>query len=98
MRIPFVKVPVTGHEVDVVTEAIKSGHHGGDGPFTKKVHTLIEGEFGVGKCLLTTSCTDALEMCALLLDANPGDEIIVPSYTFSSTALALQYMVSNQFL
>ncbi|MDA7497942.1 dTDP-4-amino-4,6-dideoxygalactose transaminase [bacterium] len=88
MKIPFVKAPLTGHEVDVVTEAIRSGHHGGDGPFTKKVHTLIEGEFGVGKCLLTTSCTDALEMCALLLDANPGDEIIIPSYTFSSTALA----------
>lgn len=88
MKIPFVKAPLTGNEVSVVTEAINSGYHGGDGPFTKKVHKLIENEFGVGKCLLTTSCTDALEMCALLLSAKPGDEVILPSYTFSSTALA----------
>lgn len=88
MKIPFVKAPLTGNEVSVVTEAINSGYHGGDGPFTKKVHQLIEREFGVGKCLLTTSCTDALEMCALLLKAEPGDEVILPSYTFSSTALA----------
>lgn len=88
MKIPFVKAPLTGNEVNIVAEAIKSGYHGGDGPFTKKVHKLIEEEFGVGKCLLTTSCTDALEMCALLLDAKPGDEVILPSYTFSSTALA----------
>lgn len=88
MKIPFVKAPITGNEVSIVTDAINSGYHGGDGPFTKKVHELIESEFGVGKCLLTTSCTDALEMCALLLKAEPGDEVILPSYTFSSTALA----------
>lgn len=88
MKIPFVKAPLTGNEVSVVSEAINSGYHGGDGPFTKKVHQLIEREFGIGKCLLTTSCTDALEMCALLLKAEPGDEVILPSYTFSSTALA----------
>ena len=88
MKIPFVKAPLTGNEVSVVTEAINSGYHGGDGPFTKKVHQLIEREFGLGKCLLTTSCTDALEMCALLLKAEPGDEVILPSYTFSSSALA----------
>ena len=88
MKIPFVKAPLTGNEVSIVTDAINSGYHGGDGPFTKKVHKLIESEFGVGKCLLTTSCTDALEMCALLLKAEPGDEVILPSYTFSSTALA----------
>jgi len=88
LKIPFVKAPLTGNEVAVVAEAIESGHHGGDGPFTRKAHTFIEREFGVGKCLLTTSCTDALEMCALLLDAKFGDEIILPSYTFSSTALA----------
>lgn len=88
MKIPFVKAPLTGNEVSIVTEAINSGYHGGDGPFTKKVHQLIENDFGVGKCLLTTSCTDALEMCALLLKAEPGDEVILPSYTFSSTALA----------
>lgn len=88
MKIPFVKAPFTGNELGVVTEAINSGFHGGDGPFTKKVHKLIQKEFGVGKCLLTTSCTDALEMCALLLSAKPGDEVILPSYTFSSTALA----------
>lgn len=88
MKIPFVKAPLTGNEVSIVTDAINSGYHGGDGPFTKKVHELIESDFGVGKCLLTTSCTDALEMCALLLKAKPGDEVILPSYTFSSTALA----------
>lgn len=88
MKIPFVKAPLTGNEVSIVTDAINSGFHGGDGPFTKKVHQLIETDFGVGKCLLTTSCTDALEMCALLLKAEPGDEVILPSYTFSSTALA----------
>lgn len=88
MKIPFVKAPLTGNEVSIVTDAINSGYHGGDGPFTKKVHELIESDFGVGKCLLTTSCTDALEMCALLLKAEPGDEVILPSYTFSSTALA----------
>lgn len=88
MKIPFVKAPLTGNEVSIATEAINSGYHGGDGPFTKKVHQLIENDFGVGKCLLTTSCTDALEMCALLLKAEPGDEVILPSYTFSSTALA----------
>lgn len=88
MKIPFVKAPLTGNEANAVTEAINSGYHGGDGPFTKKVHELIENEFSVGKCLLTTSCTDALEMCALLLSAKPGDEVILPSYTFSSTALA----------
>jgi len=88
MRIPFVKAPLTGNEKKVIGESIDSGYHGGDGPFTKKTQKLIEDTFGIGKCLLTTSCTDALEMCALLLDGEKGDEVILPSYTFSSTALA----------
>lgn len=88
MNIPFMKPPFTGNEISVITSAINGGHHGGDGPFTKKVQEFIELEFGVGKCLLTTSCTDALEMSALLIEPTLGDEIILPSYTFSSTANA----------
>lgn len=88
MNIPFVKPPITGNEIKMLTESINSGYHSGDGPFTKKVQELIEKEYKIGKCLLTTSCTDALEMCALLIGAENEDEVILPSYTFSSTALA----------
>ncbi|GAA3402968.1 dTDP-4-amino-4,6-dideoxygalactose transaminase [Paenibacillus hodogayensis] len=88
MKIPFVKPPLLGHEEGYILEAIRSGHHDGNGPFTKKCHSFIESQFDVKKTLLTTSCTDALEMAAYLVDAQPGDEFIVPSYTFSSTATA----------
>jgi dTDP-4-amino-4,6-dideoxygalactose transaminase len=65
-----------------------SGHHSGDGPFTRRCHELLRRELGVNKALLTTSCTSALEMCALLLNIAPGDEVILPSFTFVSTANA----------
>jgi dTDP-4-amino-4,6-dideoxygalactose transaminase len=94
MKIPFFKPPTTGNELNVLEESLSTGHHTGNGPFSKKAHSFIEAKFKIGKCLLTTSCTDALEMCALLVDAKPGDEVIVPSYTFSSSALAF---ASNGF-
>ena len=88
MKIYFNKPYSTGRETDYVKEAISSGQTAGNGPFTRRCNELLKRSFGFGKCLLTTSCTDALEMCALLTDIKPGDEIIVPAYTFVSTALA----------
>ena len=85
--IPFNKASLVGQEIENVLEAFKGGHISGDGPFTKKCHALIENIIG-GKALLTTSCTHALEMTALLLDLQPGDEVIVPSFTFVSTVNA----------
>ena len=71
-----------------IKEAVESGKISGDGTFTKKCHAFFEHKYGFKKVLLTTSCTDALEMAAILIDTKPGDEIIVPSYTFVSTANA----------
>jgi dTDP-4-amino-4,6-dideoxygalactose transaminase len=85
-RIPFNRPGLTGRELEYVAEAVQSGQISGDGLFTKKCHRLLEQELGVGKALLTTSCTHALEMAALLLKIGPGDEVIVPSFTFPSTA------------
>ena len=87
-RIPFNKPHMTGRELLYITEA-KSGYMlAGDGPFTKRCHLWIEEKTGCEKALLTHSCTAALEMAALLLDIQPGDEVIMPSYTFVSTANA----------
>jgi dTDP-4-amino-4,6-dideoxygalactose transaminase len=86
--IPFNRPCLAGSEYKYIAEAIANGHASGDGPFTKKCHHLLETELGTMKALLTTSCTHALEMAALLLDCGPEDEIIVPSYTFVSTANA----------
>jgi dTDP-4-amino-4,6-dideoxygalactose transaminase len=86
--IPFNKATRWGKELEYLTEAIAAGHISGDGAFTKKCHALLERELGVAKALLTTSCTHALEMSALLLDLQPGDEVIVPSFTFVSTTNA----------
>lgn len=86
--IPFNKPYISERGMDYIKECTKSGHLSGNGPFTKKCHELFEGEYGFSKCLLTTSCTDALEMAAILLNIKPGDEVIIPSYTFVSTALA----------
>ena len=80
-------VPV-GKELEYMTQAIQSGHISGDGPFTKKCHTYLEGELGVPKVLLTTSCTHALDMSAILLNIQPGDEVIIPDFTFVSTVNA----------
>ena len=86
--IPFNRPCLGGNEYQYIAEAIANGHASGDGPFTKKCHQLLEKELGVLKSLLTTSCTHALEMAALLLDCGPDDEVILPSYTFVSTANA----------
>jgi dTDP-4-amino-4,6-dideoxygalactose transaminase len=88
MKIPFNKPYLSGKEVDYLHEAVAEGHLSGNGQFTKKCQSFFETRWGFKKTLMTTSCTDALEMCALLLDIKPGDEVIMPSYTFVSTALA----------
>ena len=88
VKIPFNKPYLTGKETEYIEQAVQTGHISGNGDFTKKCHSFFEKTFGFKKCLLTTSCTDALEMSALLLNITPGDEVIVPSYTFVSTALA----------
>jgi dTDP-4-amino-4,6-dideoxygalactose transaminase len=86
--IPFNRPCLTGNEYKYIAEAIVNGHASGDGPFTRRCHELLERELQVPKALLTTSCTHALEMAALLLDCQPGDEVILPSFTFVSTANA----------
>jgi dTDP-4-amino-4,6-dideoxygalactose transaminase len=86
--IPFNKPFLTGNEIRYIREAVKSGKISGNGIFTKRCQAFLEKHFGFKKVLLTTSCTDALEMCAILSGIEPGDEVIVPSYTFVSTALA----------
>src|SRR6056297_938718 len=87
-KIPFNKPHITGKEVHYIYDAVASGHISGNGKYTKMCQQYFEERWGFKKTLLTTSCTDALEMCALLLNIQPGDEVIVPSYTFVSTALA----------
>ncbi len=87
-RIPFNRASLVGEELRYITEALEAGHISGDGRFTNKCHELLEKELGVAKVLLTTSCTHALEMAALLLDIQAGDEVIVPSFTFVSTVNA----------
>ena len=86
--IPFNKPYITGKEAHYLYKAVESGHLSGNGPYTKKCQTFFEERWGFKKTLLTTSCTDALEMCAMLINIQPGDEVIVPSYTFVSSALA----------
>lgn len=87
-QIPFNRPTIVGKELYYISEAIHRGYSAGDGGFTQKCHALLQEALGVPKALLTTSCTDALEMTALLLDIQPGDEVIVPSFTFVSTANA----------
>jgi dTDP-4-amino-4,6-dideoxygalactose transaminase len=86
--IAFNKPYLTGKEGHYIYQAVMSGKISGDGIFTKQCHEFFETRFGFRKCLLTTSCTDALEMAALLIDIKPGDEVIMPSFTFVSTANA----------
>lgn len=88
MKIPFNKPYITGKETVYIKEAISTGHLSGNGKFTKMCQHFFEHRYGFKRTFLTSSCTDALEMCALLLDIKPGDEVIVPSYTFVSSALA----------
>lgn len=86
--IPFNKPFLSGKEVEYIKDSVLSGKISGDGIFTKKVHQFFEQQYGFKKCLLTTSCTDALEMAAILIDIREGDEVIMPAYTFVSTANA----------
>ncbi len=87
-KIPFNKPSITGNELNYIKAAVESGKISGDGYFTKKCHQFFEKTYGFKKVLLTTSCTDALEMAAILLNIKEGDEVIVPSFTFVSTANA----------
>lgn len=86
--IPFNKPYLHGRELVYIAQSVASGKISGDGIFTKKCHEYFENRYGFKKVLLTTSCTDALEMAAILLDIQPGDEVIAPSYTFVSTVNA----------
>lgn len=86
--IPFNRPCFLGNEQAYMAEAIARGHISGDGEFSRRCHAFLERELGVAKALLTTSCTHALELAALLLDLRPGDEVIVPDFTFVSTANA----------
>lgn len=86
--IPFNKPYLHGRELVYIAQAVASGKISGDGIFTKKCHNFFENQYGFKKALMTTSCTDALEMSAILLDIKPGDEVIVPAFTFVSSANA----------
>ena len=88
MPVDFNRPLPIGKEREYVLEAMQSGHISGDGPFTKKCHALLQEALGVPQVLLTTSCTHALEMAALLLQIEPGDEVIFPDFTFVSTVNA----------
>lgn len=85
LPIPFNRPAMIGNEQVYMAKTLTNGHISGDGEFSRKCHTLLEATLGVPKALLTTSCTHALEMAALLLDIQSGDEVIVPSFTFVST-------------
>ena len=88
MMIPFNKPYCSGRELDYIKEVCGSMTMSGNGDFTKRCHAFFEQRYGFRKCLLCTSGTDALEMCAMLCELQPGDEVIVPSYTFVSSAIA----------
>lgn len=88
IRVDFNHPIPVGREMEYMAKAVQSGHISGDGPFTKKCHALLEQGLGIPKALLTTSCTHALEMMAMLLDIQEGDEVIIPDFTFVSTANA----------
>ncbi len=88
LKIPFNRPFLAGKELFYIAQSVLGGHTAGDGPFTKKCQNLLEDKFGAKKVLLTTSCTTALEMAAILCEIKPGDEVILPSFTFVSTANA----------
>lgn len=93
--IPFNKPYCSGRELEYINEVCHSMTMSGNGTFTKKCHSFFEEKYGFKKCLLTTSATDALEMCAMLCNLQENDEVIVPSYTFVSTALAFMRERAN---
>ena len=86
--IPFNRADITDSDAELLTEAIKRGHISGNGSFTKTAESLLAAAVNAPRALLTTSCTHALEMAALLTRVGPGDEVIVPSFTFVSSASA----------
>lgn len=88
LKVDFNRPVIVGKELEYMKQAIENRHISGDGPFTKKCHAFLESELGVRKALLTTSCTHALEMSAILLEIQPGDEVIIPDFTFVSTVNA----------
>ena len=88
IKIPFNKPHLTGKETDYILDAVSSGKISGNGSHTKKCQQFFEEKYHFKKCLLTTSCTDALEMAAILTDIEQGDEVILPSFTFASSATA----------
>jgi len=88
MKVDFNHPILMGNELEYIRQAIDNAHISGDGIFTKKCHALLENQLSVPKALLTTSCTHALEMSAILLDIQPGDEVIFPDFTFVSTVNA----------
>src|SRR5512142_1011542 len=88
MAVDFNRPLPVGRELDYVAQAMQSGHISGDGPFTKKCHALLTQALGVHQVLLTTSCTHALDMSALLPNIQQGDEVIIPDFTFVSTVNA----------
>jgi len=88
MKIPFNKPFTIGAELENIAQAVREGHLSGDGPYTKRCHRWLEERLGARRALLTHSCTAALEMAAILCDLTPGDEVIMPSFTFVSTANA----------
>jgi dTDP-4-amino-4,6-dideoxygalactose transaminase len=88
ITIPFNRPAFVGDELRYMQEAVSAGRLSGDGPFTRRCHALLQSEFGAARSLLTTSCTHALDMTALLLDIAPGDEVVIPSFTFVSTVNA----------
>src|SRR5512146_1956018 len=87
-KIPFNKPSLTGKELEYMQQAVANGHISGDGTFTKQCSLLLEQALGVPKVLLTTSCTHALDLSAILLGIRPGDEVIIPDFTFVSTVNA----------
>lgn len=89
IHIPFNKPCIVGSELIYVGQAVAGGHASGDGPFTRRAEEMLQDRFDARRILLTTSCTSALEMAALLCELKPGDEVILPSYTFVSTANAV---------
>lgn len=93
--IPFNKPYFSGCETRYIEQAVRSGKISGDGMFTRRVHAFFEQQLGFRQALLATSCTDALEMAALLLDIQPGDEVLMPAFTFVSTANAFVLRGAN---
>src|SRR5687768_4948254 len=89
IRIPFNKPFIVGRELYYIAQAVSLGNIGGDGHFTQKCAGLLEDRFGIRKVLMTPSCTASLEMAAMLCDLGPEHEVILPSFTFVSTANAV---------